>query len=211
MKKKLIILGAGGLARQIYLIVQRAGLHDVVGFMDETITETRTMCDLPVCQNLEQLQEMATDPFELLCAVGDPMLRFRWHEEFGSKHEFASIVDPSAIIAPDAILGKDVVILGFSVCSANTRIGDSTIINWQCVVSHDSQVGSFTDISPGVKIMGNCRVGNFCQIGTNATLIPKITIGDRSIVGAGAVVIESIPEGVVAVGIPAKVIKSISY
>jgi len=48
-----------------------------------------------------------------------------------------------------------------------------------------------------------------CWIGANAILLPGVTIGENSVVGAGSVVTKSIPDGVVAAGIPAKVIKKI--
>ena len=48
-----------------------------------------------------------------------------------------------------------------------------------------------------------------CWIGANAILLPGVTIGENSVVGAGSVVTKSIPAGVVAAGIPAKIIKTI--
>lgn len=49
-----------------------------------------------------------------------------------------------------------------------------------------------------------------CWIGANAVLLPGITIGENTVVGAGSVVTKSLPDRVVAGGIPAKVIKEIS-
>lgn len=48
-----------------------------------------------------------------------------------------------------------------------------------------------------------------CWIGANAILLPGVTIGENAVIGAGAVVTKSIPMGSVAVGNPAKVIRSI--
>ena len=47
-----------------------------------------------------------------------------------------------------------------------------------------------------------------CWIGANAIILPGVTIGENSVVGAGSIVTKSIPNGVVAVGNPAKIIKS---
>ena len=44
-------------------------------------------------------------------------------------------------------------------------------------------------------------------IGAGAILLHGVTIGSRTIIGAGAVVTESIPAGVVAVGVPARVVR----
>jgi acetyltransferase-like isoleucine patch superfamily enzyme len=48
-----------------------------------------------------------------------------------------------------------------------------------------------------------------CWIGANVIILPGVIVGINSVVGAGAVVTKSIPDGVVAVGNPAKVLKMI--
>ena len=52
-------------------------------------------------------------------------------------------------------------------------------------------------------------VGDNVYIGMGAFVMPGVTIGNNCCIGAGAVVTHDIPDGSVAVGIPAKVIKSI--
>jgi acetyltransferase-like isoleucine patch superfamily enzyme len=47
------------------------------------------------------------------------------------------------------------------------------------------------------------------KIGANATLLPDITVGRNALVGAGSVVVADVPAGVVVVGCPARVVKSI--
>jgi len=50
-------------------------------------------------------------------------------------------------------------------------------------------------------------IGNNVWIGNNATILKGVTIGNGAIIAAGAVVTKDIPEGCLAAGIPAKVIK----
>jgi maltose O-acetyltransferase len=54
------------------------------------------------------------------------------------------------------------------------------------------------------------RIGDDCWIGGGAIICPGVTIGPRSIIGAGAVVTRDIPADSVAVGNPARVIRSLS-
>lgn len=46
-------------------------------------------------------------------------------------------------------------------------------------------------------------------LGANVVVLPSVTIGENSVVGAGAVVTEDIPPNSVAVGVPARVVKTI--
>jgi acetyltransferase-like isoleucine patch superfamily enzyme len=48
-----------------------------------------------------------------------------------------------------------------------------------------------------------------CWIGANCILLPGVTIGENSVIGAGSIVTKSIPKASVAVGNPARIIKSI--
>ena len=56
---------------------------------------------------------------------------------------------------------------------------------------------------------GRPTIGNNVLLGANVTVIGPVHIGNNVIVGAGAVVVKDIPDNSVAVGNPAKVIKSL--
>lgn len=57
---------------------------------------------------------------------------------------------------------------------------------------------------------GPIKVGKNVWIGRNVCIMPDVEIGDNSIIGANAVVTHNIPKNSVAVGIPARVIRSIN-
>lgn len=46
-------------------------------------------------------------------------------------------------------------------------------------------------------------------VGAGVIILQGVTIGERSVIGAGAVVVDSIPPHSIAVGVPARVIKSL--
>ena len=54
------------------------------------------------------------------------------------------------------------------------------------------------------------RIGDDCWIGGGAIICPGVTIGPRTIIGAGAVVTRDIPADSVAVGNPARVIRTLN-
>jgi acetyltransferase-like isoleucine patch superfamily enzyme len=47
-------------------------------------------------------------------------------------------------------------------------------------------------------------------ISSNVTVLPGVTIGSGAVIGAGAVVTHDIPPGVLALGVPARVVRSIA-
>ena len=62
------------------------------------------------------------------------------------------------------------------------------------------------------KTIERCQpitIGQDCWFGAGVTVCPGVTIGDRCIIGVGSVVVKDIPSDSMAVGNPAKVIKSL--
>lgn len=53
------------------------------------------------------------------------------------------------------------------------------------------------------------HIGSNVWIGAGAILLPGVSIGDNTVIGAGSVVTKDIPDGVVAVGNPCRVLRKI--
>ena len=101
-------------------------------------------------------------------------------------------------------LGENVCIahkahLDKSINPKGIHIGDRTwILNGAFVMAHDHCRSLRTDTF----------IGHDCVIGVNAIIMPGIHIGDEVVIGSGAVVTKDIPSNSIAVGNPAKVIKT---
>jgi len=80
-------------------------------------------------------------------------------------------------------------------------------------VEHNQEViiGDYVTIGHNAVIHA-CKIGNKSLIGMNATILSGAHIGEGSIVGAGAVVPENsvIPPNSLVLGVPAKVVRSIT-
>lgn len=75
--------------------------------------------------------------------------------------------------------------------------------------THDGGVWVFRDRLPEIDVVRPIRVGNNVFFGYGTLILPGVTIGDNVVVGAGSVVTRDIPSNTVAVGCPAKPIKSL--
>ena len=108
------------------------------------------------------------------------------------------------------VLGKDVTLLANVTINSYERIevGDHTAFGDGCYVQ-DNDHGT----EPGTPIMHQpshgapIRIGRDVWFGARAIVLKGVTIGDGTVVGAGSVVVKSLPEGVVAVGAPARPVK----
>lgn len=75
--------------------------------------------------------------------------------------------------------------------------------------THDGGIWCFRDENPDIDIIKPITIGNNVYLGYEAVVLPGVTIGDNVVIGARAIVTKDIPPNSVAVGVPAKVIKTL--
>lgn len=89
-----------------------------------------------------------------------------------------------------------------------TNIQDNSVVH----VADDRPtiIGDYVTVGHGAILHG-CQIEDHCLIGMGAILLNRVEVGKGSIIAAGAVVTEGtkIPPYSLAVGIPAKVIKTL--
>ena len=109
------------------------------------------------------------------------------------------------------------------------HFGKNVYANFNLTLVDDTHIyiGDYTMIGPNVTITSaghpilpllrekgyqynmQIHIGKNCWIGAGAIILPGVTIGDNSVIGAGSVVTKDIPENVVAVGNPCRVLREI--
>lgn len=128
-------------------------------------------------------------------------------------------------------LGKDVTIL--PPCQTdyecNCFIGDATFINHGAYLMDGARItigshcfigpnlGCYTALHPmdierrnrGLEKALPITIGNNCWLGGDVKILPGVTIGEGTVIGAGSIVTHDIPDHVVAVGNPCRVLRSI--
>ena len=95
-----------------------------------------------------------------------------------------------------------------------TDIGAFTYVNARCgvIIEDYVQVGSHCSIYSVSTIdnkAGQVKLRKNCKIGSHSVIMPGVTVGENSIIGAFSFVNRDIPDNVVAVGVPTKVIRKI--
>ena len=111
----------------------------------------------------------------------------------------------------------------------NVHFGKYVYANFNVTFVDDTHiyVGDYTMLGPNVVIATGghpilpelrqqgmqynmpVRIGRNCWLGAGVIVVPGVTIGDNVVIGAGSVVTKDIPDNVVAVGNPCRVLRQI--
>ena len=128
--------------------------------------------------------------------------------EMGAK--ILTVVHRTATVAPSALLGAGTVVMAGAAVNPDARLGEGVIVNTGAVIEHDCEVGDYAHLSPNAAIGGGVRIGALASLGLCSCALPGVSVGARTVVGAGAVVTGPVPADSVAVGVPARVIRTLS-
>ena len=203
MKKKLILIGAGGYAKSVVDSLDK-NEYELIGFID----------DIKSGEHLgykilgSSLDEINCQEYSYFISIGDNQKRKKWFERLVEKSlKIINVIDKNAIISKNIRIGIGVFIGKLAIVNSDVTIGDNVIINTKALMEHGTSVGNHSNISTNTTINGDSKVGNECFIGSSSVVNGQLKINDGAIVGAGAVVIQDVRENTTVVGIPAREIK----
>lgn len=211
MRKKVVIIGAGGHAKVIADIIEKSG-DEIVGFLDDNkeigttiINEYKVIGDL----NNRFTMAVTKENLEFIIAIGDNKKR----EEISHSPnlKFYTAIHPSAQIGLDVEIQEGTVIMANACINSSAKIGKHCIINTGAIIEHDNIIEDFVHVSPNVALGGTVKIGKSTHVGIGSTIKNNITICENCKIGAGAVVVKDIEKEGTYIGVPAKGIKNDIY
>ncbi|QCX32362.1 acetyltransferase [Caloramator sp. E03] len=210
--KKIVLVGAGGHCKVIIDIIKSIEEFEIVGITDKS-NICGNLLGIPIIGDDEVLQDLFNKGVEYafvsLGSIDNLAFRYELYKKLKQiGFKVPTLIHKNSIVSPYASIEEGVCIMANAVVNANAYVGKNSIINTSSIIEHDCIIGDNCHISPGAKLGGNCKIGNNVHIGIGATVIHSINIGENTTIGAGAVVIDNIGDNKVAVGVPAKIIKT---
>jgi hypothetical protein len=157
MKQPLVIVGAGGLGKEIACLVNSLTDFYVQGFYDDGLSKGELVLGkYEVLGNIQSLKETQSEVYVVI-AFGNPKMRKKCWDALQENLNinFPNLIHSSTLImnAERIQWGKGVIVFPLAVLTTDLSIGDNIVVHTGASVHHDVSVGSHTVIMPGARLV----------------------------------------------------------
>ncbi|MEV7891044.1 acetyltransferase [Streptomyces sp. NPDC002817] len=204
---ELVIIGAGGFARETAQAVHDAGELKLLGHLDDNPALHGTEVDgVPVLGDCDLVRGLPEA--RVVICVGNPRdyaARARLVRRLGLPTDrYATVVHPTAVVSATSEVGPGSVLLAHCVLTAAVRVGAQVAVMPHVILTHDDVVEDYATLTSGVRLGGGVRLERGAYVGSGALVREGTTVGAWSQIGMGSSVLGDVPPGEVWVGSPAR-------
>lgn len=202
-KQDIVIVGAGGFAREVYCWAKNTfsqESHRFKGFLAKSGDNLQGLA-LPVLGDEESYEIAKNDHF--LLAIGRMDIKRNVVSRLKEKGaQFLTLIHPTALIADTASIGEGVVICPFVTVCDHAILEDFVMMNLYASCGHDARIGRFSVLSPYATVNGAAIVGEEAFLGSHSTVALCRKVGRKAKVSANSAVMNDAPDGAFVFGVP---------
>lgn len=201
----ILVIGGGGHAKAVVGAAKISGYDVRAVYDDDPNKWGKGILGVPIFGPINRILDAPRMP--VIVAIADAATRKaladRLPLEWATLIHRMAIVDATAEIKPGSVIFAGVVV------QADARLAQHVILNANATVSSDCELEEYVHLAPGVDIAHGVKIGTGTFFGIGAVATSGVRVGAWTVVGAGAAVNCDLPDRVVAVGCPARIIKTL--
>jgi acetyltransferase-like isoleucine patch superfamily enzyme len=199
--------GSGGLSVETMDILQ-----NVIGRGSQKPPRLDFLVDVPIRDEVIGLPPVPVGQHVVVAkvniAVSKPIHRVLMLEKAATLGlRPSSMLSPEAFVSDHSEIGVGTIIAPHCSIQAKARIGRNVAVNTSTIIGYNVLVEENCVLSSMVNPGGGVHVETAYDIGMGALVKEKLRIGHTFIVGMGSVVYFEVPNEVIAIGNPARVVR----
>ncbi|WP_051217930.1 acetyltransferase [Nocardioides insulae] len=203
----LVIAAAGGLTREVLVILAQVGDYDELVLLDDDVSTWGSVIGGATVLGPTDLVVDRPD-HELLVCAGMGATRRRivtaWAALGVDPARYARVVHPAVEVPIGCSLGRGSIVLAGAVLTADVRVGRHVVLMPQVVLTHDDVVDDYATLCAGATLGGGVHVGEGAYLGMNSSVRQNLTVGAHSTLGMGSALLTDLPPAETWGGIPAR-------
>lgn len=208
--KKVIIIGAGSVGGHIANNLDLYGIRgQLVGFLDDDINKQGKTCfGYPVLGPVSWILDQYD--FDVIIGIAFPKIKQQIISllSINPTLNYPKMVARNSWISENTEIGKGTIVYPGACINYGSVVEDFVVINMNCAIGHNCTIASYCSLAPGVNLGGYTEVQKMTELGIGASTVQGTKIGEKSVIGGQAMITKSIPDQVIAVGVPARVLVS---
>ncbi len=205
--KKLIIVGAGGMGRKVFVCLKRLNTEhrwNIIGFIDDNENALEgKKCDLKIIGTIKDWKPTEDQVFVM--GISDPRTKHIVSDyliEKGAK--FETIISPDVIMGDYVSIGTGSVIMTPYNVESGVQIG-KFVTMLGSTIALDGNLGDYSTTG-GFANLTCANIGKEVYVGSHAVILSNVKVNDRAYIGVGSIVMRDVPAGAQVYGNPARII-----
>lgn len=207
--KNIYIYGAGGVGREIILLINDINAvkdkWNIAGFIDDNPDmKGRVIDGYKVAGGIEILERADKETFVAM-GIAEPKIKEKIFNKISNKNiRWATLVNPITYNGLNNAIGEGSIICNGCTVSIDVKIGRFVYMNFNCIIPHDSVIGDYSSLMNSVVLSGYVKAERGVFIGSNAFVRQGLTIGEHAVIEAGAIVVKDVEPNITVAGNPAR-------
>ena len=196
---KIIIFGAGDIARLAHHYFKTDSNHEVVAFaVDGAYKKSDIFLDLPLISFEEVNSIYPPSEYKMFIGMSYAKMNKVREEKYNKAkemgYELISYISSKCTYLSQFPTGDNCFILEDNTIQPFVKIGNDVTLWSGNHIGHDAVLGDHIFIASHVVVSGHVKIKSNVFIGVNATLRDNITIEKESLIGAGAIIMKDTKE-----------------
>jgi sugar O-acyltransferase (sialic acid O-acetyltransferase NeuD family) len=199
---KLVIFGAGDIARLAHFYFTHDTAHEVCAFtVDEPYRKSDTLFDLPLVPFDDVARTYPPSDYQMFVGLSyarmNTLRAVKYDQAKSAGYQLVSYVSSRCTFLTKNPVGENCFILEDNTIQPFVQIGNNVTLWSGNHIGHDSIIRDHVFIASHIVVSGHVDIGEYSFIGVNATLRNSIKIAPRTLIGAGAVIMnDTVEDGV---------------
>lgn len=196
---RLVIFGAGDIAKLAHYYFTRDSEHQVVAFtIDKQYRKDNDFIGLPLIDFEEVIDSYPPEAYKMFIALSySKMNRVRAEKYYKARelgYELVSYVSSKCSFLTENPVGENCFILEDNTVQPFVKIGNNVTLWSGNHIGHDSIIEDHCFLASHIVVSGHVHIHPYCFIGVNATLRNSIMIARETLIGAGGIIMKDTVE-----------------